>query len=101
VWLKDENSPGLAISRSIGDEIAKSVGVVCEPGREILIVDITEYIITGKDKFIIVASDGVWEYISNELAVEIVSKCYVKNDYNAAAESLIKIARSQWEKVKF
>ena len=101
MWLKDENSPGLAISRSIGDEIAKSVGVICEPGRDMLKVDITEYLITTKDKFIILATDGVWEYISNELAVEIVSKFYVKNDYNAAAESLIKIARSQWEKVKF
>ncbi len=33
VWLKNENFPGLAMSRSIGDFVAGSVGVICEPGR--------------------------------------------------------------------
>jgi hypothetical protein len=33
VWLKKENIPGLAMSRSIGDLIAASVGVIEEPGK--------------------------------------------------------------------
>jgi serine/threonine protein phosphatase PrpC len=33
VWLKNENFPGLAMSRSIGDFVAESVGVICEPGK--------------------------------------------------------------------
>jgi len=32
VWLKKENYPGLAMSRSIGDLCATSVGVTPEPG---------------------------------------------------------------------
>lgn len=32
VWLKYETYPGLAMSRSIGDLVASSVGVICEPG---------------------------------------------------------------------
>jgi hypothetical protein len=32
VWLKDENIPGLAMSRSMGDLIAHEVGVIAEPG---------------------------------------------------------------------
>jgi hypothetical protein len=32
VWLKDENIPGLAMSRSIGDLVAARVGVISEPG---------------------------------------------------------------------
>ena len=32
VWLKNENFPGLAMSRSIGDFVAGSVGCICEPG---------------------------------------------------------------------
>lgn len=32
VWLKNESYPGLAMSRSIGDLIASSVGVICNPG---------------------------------------------------------------------
>lgn len=35
VWLKNENYPGLAMSRSIGDMIAASVGVICDPGNNI------------------------------------------------------------------
>lgn len=33
VWLKTENVPGLAMSRSVGDLVAASVGVSCEPGK--------------------------------------------------------------------
>lgn len=32
VWLRNENIPGLAMSRSMGDLVASSVGVSCEPG---------------------------------------------------------------------
>lgn len=32
VWLKDEDVPGLAMSRSIGDLVAGSVGVTWKPG---------------------------------------------------------------------
>ena len=59
VWLRHENIPGLAMSRSIGDLVASSVGVSCEP--EFYETDLTE-----DDKFIIIASDGVWEFIHNE-----------------------------------
>jgi len=31
VWVKNINSPGLAMSRSLGDTIAHSVGCACEP----------------------------------------------------------------------
>lgn len=33
VWLRTENVPGLAMSRSIGDLVASSVGVTAEPGK--------------------------------------------------------------------
>ncbi len=33
VWLKHENIPGLAMSRSLGDLVAASVGVSPEPGN--------------------------------------------------------------------
>ena len=59
VWLKDEDIPGLAMSRSIGDQVAARVGVTAEP-------EITETTFTEEDKYIIIASDGIWEFISNE-----------------------------------
>jgi serine/threonine protein phosphatase PrpC len=59
VWLKNEEIPGLAMTRSFGDQIAASVGVLAEP-------EITEWKFTNEDKFLILASDGVWEFIESE-----------------------------------
>ena len=37
VWLKDAELPGLAMSRSLGDYVAQSVGVIPEPGKFFLL----------------------------------------------------------------
>lgn len=73
--------------------------MVSEPGYKNLIIDVIEYTLSNRDKFVIVASDGIWEYLSNEQAVEIVSKYYDKNDHESASNQLVKIARSKWENV--
>ena len=31
--------------------------------------------VTDKDKFMVIASDGVWEFLSNEEVVDIVKQC--------------------------
>jgi serine/threonine protein phosphatase PrpC len=51
--------PGLAMSRSLGDGLAHSCGVISDP-------EIIEFEVHPDDKFIVVASDGVWEFLSNE-----------------------------------
>lgn len=51
--------PGLAMSRSLGDKAGREVGVISEP-------DIYEILLKEEDKFIIIASDGVWEFLSNQ-----------------------------------
>jgi len=33
VWMKGKDYPGLALSRSIGDQIAHNIGVISEPGK--------------------------------------------------------------------
>ena len=43
VWLKDQDYPGLAMSRSFGDRVAHSVGVSEEP-------EIKEYLFRKEDK---------------------------------------------------
>ena len=58
VWLKDKNIPGLAMSRSFGDKIGASVGIISEP-------EIIEYNINQDDLFFILASDGLWEFMDN------------------------------------
>ncbi|KYN94533.1 protein phosphatase 2c-like protein, putative [Plasmodium reichenowi] len=67
VFVKDEMYPGLAMSRAIGDITSSFIGVTCEPTIKIL--DKLE-----EDKFIIVATDGIWEFISSEECVQMVSK---------------------------
>eukprot|EP00298_Acanthocystis_sp_HF-20_P011032 c19191_g1_i1.p1 GENE.c19191_g1_i1~~c19191_g1_i1.p1 ORF type:complete len:359 (+),score=142.78 c19191_g1_i1:47-1078(+) len=87
VWLGQELYPGLAMSRSIGDSIAHQAGCTAEP-------DIIEHTINiDSDKFIILASDGVWEFISSQEAVEIVSKCETPQ---IAADLLTSCALSKW-----
>lgn len=58
VWTKHENVPGLAMSRSMGDMVAASVGVSQEP-------DVVEFTLCSEDRMIIIGSDGVWEFIEN------------------------------------
>ena len=65
VWLKNQNIPGLAMSRSLGDQVAASVGVICEP-------EVLEFELTKEDKFIVIGSDGIFEFLSNEDVVKLV-----------------------------
>jgi len=95
VWLKNQNYPGLAMSRSIGDLVAGSVGVICEP-------EIYECEVTDKAKFAVIASDGIWEFLSNEKVAEIVNPFYQKDlDVDGAAEKLVEEATKCWRRVIF
>jgi serine/threonine protein phosphatase PrpC len=69
VWLMNEEIPGLAMSRSMGDKVAHSVGVTAEP-------DTLEFTLTLNDKFLVIASDGVWEFLSNDDVANIVFPFY-------------------------
>ena len=90
VWLKNKDLPGLAMSRSFGDKIASSVGVIAEP-------TITKTDLTRNDKIIVIASDGVWEFLSNDKVIEIVSIHYENDDPKAAVEDLIHCATDRWK----
>ena len=88
VWIDDE-LPGLAMSRSFGDEIARKVGVFAEP--EVKIFPFLE-----EDKFIVIASDGLWEYVSNDEVIEIVSEYFEKKDCDGAVSKLYEISYDRW-----
>jgi serine/threonine protein phosphatase PrpC len=89
VWKFNEDIPGLAMSRSFGDEIAHCVGVVCNP--EILEIEFED-----EDKFLIVASDGIWEFISSDEAVDILKDYYEDDDIENGVLELYKEARNRW-----
>ncbi|CAD8139670.1 unnamed protein product [Paramecium octaurelia] len=65
VWLQHEQIPGLAMSRSFGDYVASTVGVSSEP-------EIIHHKMDANCAFLVVASDGVWEFFSNEEIQKIV-----------------------------
>jgi serine/threonine protein phosphatase PrpC len=89
VWLAEVDVPGLAMSRSIGDEVSQTVGVISVP-------ELIPHQIQPNDIFAIWASDGVWEFLSNEQAVSIIWK--FKHDLNEAANQLVEEAAKMWRK---
>ena len=91
VWKKGEVYPGIAMSRSIGDLIASTLGVIPEP-------KFLEEKIDKDTKFIVVASDGVWEFLDNNTVRDIVMPYYEKNDPNGACKELIKKSTEWWNK---
>ena len=89
VWKKGEEYPGIAMSRSIGDFIASTLGVVPVP-------KFIDEKIDSDTKFIVVASDGVWEFLDNQKVAEIVMPFYKKNDPDGACKALIKESTDWW-----
>lgn len=65
IWNSTKEGPGLAMTRSLGDKAGREIGVIADP-------DIYEIILKEDDRFIIIASDGVWEFLSNA-DVELIS----------------------------
>ena len=91
VWLKNEEVPGLAMTRSFGDRVAATVGVISEP-------EIKEFDFDENDKFMIIASDGIWEFISSQECVNIVKNFYEKNDLKGCADFLYEESSKRWLK---
>ncbi|XP_047172171.1 probable protein phosphatase 2C 72 [Vigna umbellata] len=87
VWLPDENSPGLAMSRAFGDFMLKDHGIIAIP-------DISHRTLTSSDQFIVLASDGVWDVLSNE---EVSSIVWEADTENEAARAVVEAAALAWK----
>lgn len=83
VWVKGESYPGLAMSRSLGDAVAHTVGVSSIP-------EVKSYLVGVDDKFIVIGSDGVWEFLTNENIAEIVFPFYKLNQPETAANEIVR-----------
>ena len=97
------------MSRSFGDRVAHSVGVSEE-------AEIKEFNLNDNDKFVILASDGLWDFLHNQdvwliiiiiafnlwecKIVKMVYPFYLKNNPEAACEKLIIEANLAWKRVK-
>ena len=92
IWLKNSDIPGLSMSRSFGDNLAHTVGVNNIP-------EIRTFDYTGGEKFIVIASDSIWQYIDSDECVRIIKDYYEKNmDAVGALNSLVTEAIKRWKK---
>ena len=92
VWMKNKDEPGLAMTRSLGDKIAHNIGVSDEPEFKTFTYD-------GTEKYIIIASDGLWEYVSGDQCIAIVKPFYEEGlEAQEAALALVKEAFRRWKR---
>jgi serine/threonine protein phosphatase PrpC len=91
VWLDpDWTQIGLAMARSLGDYAVKKIGVIAEP-------IVTIHNIQPEDEFVIFATDGVWEFISSQEAVDLVGGHLAHhNDATKACQALMELAAERW-----
>lgn len=87
VWLPLEDSPGLAMSRAIGDTVLKAYGVTATP-------DVSYRRLTSNDQFLVLATDGVWDVLSNE---EVASVVWSADSETAAAKAVVDAATAAWK----
>ncbi|ESW32984.1 hypothetical protein PHAVU_001G033800 [Phaseolus vulgaris] len=88
VWIpNNDNSPGLAMSRSFGDFLLKNHGVIAVP-------DISYHSLTSSDQFIVLASDGVWDVLNNN---EVASIVWSAESEEVAARAVVEAATTAWK----
>lgn len=89
VFMQNRMYPGLAMSRAIGDIVGSTVGIIPDP--DVRIIELRD-----ADEFLIVSTDGVWEFISSQEAVKLVSK-YKRQGVRDATEDLAAEAWNRWQ----
>ena len=89
VFKKNEDAPGLAVSRSVGDIVAHECGVISEP-------EIIERDIEPEDLFVVIGSYGVWDSMSSiEVVGFLMDKIETKKEI--ACRMLVEECRNRWE----
>jgi serine/threonine protein phosphatase PrpC len=96
VWLDATMTlPGLAMGRSIGDHLVSKVGVIAEPEVTTTDIKLGECENKGEDQFLVMASDGVWEFIESQAAAEIVN-AFIQKSATEACTRLIETSAAKW-----
>ena len=83
---------GLACSRAMGDTVyagPNRSGVIAEP-------EVTSYRLDQQDKFVIIGSDGLWDRMTSQEAVEVARR--FQGDAHLASEQITQVARERWRR---
>jgi serine/threonine protein phosphatase PrpC/CRP-like cAMP-binding protein len=86
VWAPNGEYPGTAFTRSLGDLVAEKYGVHAEP-------EIITRPLSPEDKIIVLASDGVTEFLTNQSVVDICAKF---NDPLEACRAVVAESYELW-----
>ncbi|KAJ9154409.1 hypothetical protein P3X46_027745 [Hevea brasiliensis] len=77
LWVQNGMYPGTAFTRSVGDRAAETIGVIVDP--EVSIVQLRP-----SHLFFVVASDGVFQFLSSQAVVDMVARYTNPRDACAA-----------------
>jgi serine/threonine protein phosphatase PrpC len=96
VWQRNGFVPGLAMSRSFGDLMGAHVGnsfikgVSAEP-------TITHHKLTETNNFLILGSDGVFDFQTNDKLMKLTSPFYEANNPEQAVQKLYSESHLSWK----
>ena len=92
--MKTKPIPGLAMTRSIGDTIAGGVGVTSEPEVQVF----SE--LKPQDKALVIASDGLFDRLSNQEIADIVMSqpYYDRRDADGVLNILVNESVLRWQR---
>jgi len=90
IYKTGQTTPGIRISRALGDLNAKSCGVINIP-------EITEYNLNNNSKYMVICSDGIWGIISNEYVRDLGNIYYKKGQIIPFCNNLVEMALLNWK----
>jgi len=91
IFIKGQDVPGLAMARTLGDDSVKAHGVTAEPEVHEFNLNLAE------SPFIVLASDGVWEFLESEFVVKAMAK---KLAIDGPEKSVVKLGRESRKRWK-
>lgn len=91
VWNSKGKMPGLQVTRSFGDLIGKNCGVSAVP-------DILDLRIKDNTKAMIIATDGLWDMVSERRAIEVIKENGSLKEINKAIIDLRNYCVNKWKK---
>lgn len=88
VWQRGKVGGGLCVTRAIGDTSLNNVGVTAKP-------DVTKHRIRSSDRYVVIASDGCWDHVSNTRAAKLALQ---HKDPRKASQAIVQEARQAWKR---
>lgn len=86
VWVEGKDYPGTAFTRSIGDYLAEDIGVTADP-------EILSRELTSNDHILVLATDGIFEFLSNQEVIDMCAEC---DNPIVACQALVEAAYKRW-----